>query len=178
MMNWNGSLSLLKSLTNHITKTVISLLLLTSLCIAQQDSLLVNTKTENDTINDTTFVMKKSPWGAVLRSAIIPGLGQIYNESYIKAPIIWGIEGALVYGWLFSNRLYKDNRDLFMQTGNEGYRTSREIYRDQRDLFTIYIGLVYLLNLVDAYVDAHLFDFTVKEDLYTGTPMLGLKLNF
>jgi hypothetical protein len=177
-MNWNGSLSLLKSLINHIIKTAIIPLFLTTLCIAQQDSLLIDNRTANDTIKDTTFVMQKSPWCAVLLSAIVPGLGQIYNESYIKAPIIWGIEGALLAAWIFNNDRYKKNGDLYTQTQNSGYRIVRDSYRDQRDLVTIYMSLVYLLNLVDAYVDAHLFDFTVKEDFYTGTPMLGVKLNF
>jgi len=165
-------------LINHIAKIAILLLLLTTLCIAQQDSLQIKNETEADTTIDTTFIMEKSPLGAVLRSAIIPGLGQIYNESYLKAPIIWSIEGLLVYGWIFSDERYKDNQVLFNQTQIEDYRRIRNFYRDQRDLFTIYISLVYLLNLVDAYVDAHLFDFTVKEDFYTGTPMLGFKLNF
>ena len=175
-------MSLLKSLTNHIIKTAIILLFLTTPCIAQQDSLLINNRTVNDTSNDTTFIMKKSPWGAVLLSAVLPGLGQIYNESYIKAPIIWGIEGALLAAWIFNNDRYKKNGDLYIQTEDTRlkpqYRDIRDFYRDQRDLVTIYMSLVYLLNLVDAYVDAHLFDFTVKEDFYTGTPMLGVKFKF
>jgi hypothetical protein len=181
-MNWNGSLSLLKSLTNHTTKTAILLLFLTNLCIAQQDSLLIDTKTEKDTTIDTAFVMEKSPWGAVLRSAIVPGLGQIYNESYFKAAVIWGIEGALLAAWIFNNDRYKKNGDLYIQAQDlrlkPQYRDIRDFYRDQRDLVTIYMSLVYLLNLIDAYVDAHLFDFTVKEDFYTGIPMLGVKINF
>ena len=181
-MNWNGSLSLLKSLTNHIIKTAFLLIFFTTLCNAQQDSLFNNNKSENDTLNDTMFVMQKSPWGAVLLSAILPGLGQIYNESYIKAPIIWGIEGSLLAAWIFNNDRYKKYGNFFIQPPDLGlkeqYRDTRDFYRDQRDLVTIYMSLVYLLNLVDAYVDAHLFDFTVKEDLYTGTPMLGVKLKF
>ena len=58
------------------------------------------------------------------------------------------------------------------------YKSNRDFYHNQRDLFTIYIGIVYVLNLVDAYVDAELFDFNVKEDYRTHQPMLGIKLNF
>jgi len=163
---------------NHIIKTAIFLFFFTALCIAQQDSLFIDTETENDTLNDTTFVMEKSPWKAILLSAIVPGLGQIYNESYLKAPIIWGIEGLLAAGWIFNHERYKDNRTLFNRTQIEDYRRIRDFYRDQRDLFTIYISLVYILNLVDAYVDAHLFDFTVEEDFFTRMPMLGFRLNF
>jgi len=127
---------------------------------------------------DSVFVMQKSPWLAVLQSAVVPGLGQIYNESYIKAPIIWGGIALLVYGWSYNHELYWDYKKLYLQTEIENYRTNRDFYRDQRDLFTIYIGLVYLLNLVDAYVDAHLFDFNVEEDFLTKTPMLGVRFRF
>ena len=48
----------------------------------------------------------------------------------------------------------------------------RNFYRDQRDLFTIYMGITYLLQLVDAYVDAHLFDFTVQENYQFGLPLI------
>jgi Family of unknown function (DUF5683) len=127
---------------------------------------------------DSVFVMQKSPWGAVLRSAIIPGWGQIYNQSYIKAPIIWGGIFALVLGWRFYNSRYKSYKDLYNQTSYTPYLNVRDFYHNQRDLFSIYIGIVYVLNLVDAYVDAELFDFNVQEDYRTHQTMLGIKLNF
>ena len=61
---------------------------------------------------------------------------------------------------------------------SDAYKRNRNFYRDQRDLVAIYMGLVYLLNLVDAYVDAALFDFNVSENFYTHQPMIGLKFNF
>jgi hypothetical protein len=135
---------------------------------------------QDDTIDteetDTVFVMEKSAWGAVLRSAVIPGWGQLYNESYIKAVIVWGAGGWLVYNWIINNRDYNYYGDLYDLTEREIYRQYRTIYRDQRDLFTIYLGLAYLLNLVDAYVDAHLFDFTVEEDFMTRSPMLNIRV--
>jgi hypothetical protein len=122
--------------------------------------------------------MQKSPWGAVLRSAIVPGLGQIYNESYWKAPVIWGVTGWLVYNWVDNNNLYKENRNIFALTGDDFFKRRRDFYRDQRDNFAIYILLTYFLNLVDAYVDAHLFDFSVKEDFISGQKMLNIRMNF
>jgi hypothetical protein len=139
--------------------------------LAQQD-------TSQAERTDTSFVMHKSPWTAMLLSAALPGLGQIYNESYVKAPIIWGAAGLLVYGWFYNDDKYRESRDLYLQTQNDLYRQHRIFYRDQRDLFTIYIALVYLLNLVDAYVDAHLFDFTVEEDFLIKTPMIKVRFNF
>jgi hypothetical protein len=141
---------------------------------AQQDTL----QSKNNSPADTVFVMQKSPWGAVLRSAIIPGWGQFYNHSYLKIPVIWGIGGWLVYEWIQSNNLLKQSQTLYTQTNNSKYLDYKNIYQDQRDLFSIYIGLTYVLNLVDAYVDAELFDFTVKENSYTKTPMLNMRIKF
>lgn len=136
-------------------------------------------------IDTTKFVMKKSPWGAVLRSAIIPGFGQFYNESYWKIPVVWGFIGYFYYGWNYGNNSYVKYRDLYAQSitgsnpnGNLSYRTYREFYKDQRDLFAIYIGLTYFLNLVDAYVDAQLFDFNVNENQFGQTVQLSMKIKF
>jgi hypothetical protein len=134
--------------------------------------------TEETSPSDTTFVMQKSPWGAVLRSAIIPGLGQFYNESYWKIPIIWGVGALFISGWVYNNNLYKDNKNLFIETGINLYKNNRDFYRDQRDNFTIYLVILYILNLVDAYVDAQLFDFTVQEDFITGSPRVNLRVHF
>lgn len=127
--------------------------------------------------NDSIFVMKKSPWGAVARSAILPGLGQFYNESYWKIPVIFTAIGYLSYQWKFNNDNYSKYKNLFLESiknnsQNNNYYRLREFYRDQRDMFAIYIGLTYLLNLIDAYVDAHLFDFDVNET----TNFVSLKL--
>lgn len=160
----------MKSLIKIIVK-VSFVILIFSLTLPAQ------TTNEKPAVEDTTFVMQKSPWGAVVRSALIPGFGQLYNESYWKIPVIWGLGAWFVYGWIDNNNLYKQNRELYLQTQNFTYRINRDFYRDQRDNFTIYLAILYLLNLVDAYVDAHLFDFTVDEDL-TGRTRLSVKINF
>jgi len=170
-MNWKGSLNFLKPLAKITVKSLILVLILSSVVFSQQD-------TTSEDKPDSIFVMAKSPWFAVLQSAVIPGLGQIYNESYIKAPIIWAISGLLVYGWIYNDDLYKDGQLLYIQIPTKRNKDFRDFYRDQRDLFTIYMGLVYLLNLVDAYVDAHLFDFNVTEDSFNNNPMLNLRINF
>jgi len=136
---------------------------------------------------DTSFVMSKSPWGAVLRSAVLPGWGQLYNRSYWKAPIVWGVTAWFVYNWNYNNNKYvsyknayaNDKLNLSSQLSAVN-KTNRDFYRDQRDLFAIYMGLAYVLTLVDAYVDAHMFDFTVQEDIVTKVPQLNLnyRLNF
>jgi len=132
---------------------------------------------------DTVFVMQKSPWGAVLRSAVLPGWGQFYNESYWKIPVIWGGTAALVLGWIDRNKLTVQYRDLYSEsirngTPDESYKRLREFYKDQRDLFAVLTGLAYFLNLVDAYVDAHLFDFDISENEITRAPELNVKFYF
>lgn len=128
--------------------------------------------------------MKKSPWGAVLRSAVLPGFGQFYNESYWKIPIVWGTLGYLGYLWNNNNNSYARYRDLYSQSllesknGIATYLNAREFYKDQRDLVAVYIGLTYLLNLIDAYVDAHLFDFDVSRNSYIGNMQFSVKINF
>lgn len=139
-----------------------------------QDSLSV----ADTSVVDTTFVMEKSAWGAVLRSAIIPGWGQIYNESYWKVPIVWGVGGWFVYNYLKNDKDYKNYQRIYLTTQNTQDKNNREFYRDQRDLFAMYFVFTYLANLVDAYVDAHLFDFSVIEDFFRLQPMLNIRMHF
>ncbi len=135
-------------------------------------------QTEENSLSDTVFVMHKSPWGAVLRSAIIPGFGQFYNESYWKIPVIWGAGALLISGWVYNNNLYNDNKDLYTSTGQSLYQYRRDFYRNQRDNFTIYLAVLYILNMLDAYVDAHLYDFTVEEDFITGSSKINFRFYF
>ena len=133
-------------------------------------------------LRDSGFVMQKSPTGAMLRSAILPGWGQFYNESYWKIPIIWGLSAWFIYNWSQQNDFYKFYRDGYNDSlietsnGNIQLKELRDFYKDQRDLFAIYLGLTYFLNLIDAYVDAHLFDFDVILNQYSNKPELQIKL--
>ena len=162
-------------MTANTIKIFLLFIILNFGLFSQQDTTAIQDTT---TISSDVFVMQKSPWGAVARSAIIPGLGQIYNESYWKAPVVWGIMGWFVYAWIDNNNKYIDYKNLYIQTGTSKYIDYRDFYRDQRDEFAIYIALTYFLNLVDAYVDAHLFDFSVGENYLTKTKMLNIRVNF
>lgn len=165
----------MKSLTANTIKSFIFLVLLNFSGFSQQDSTAI---LDTNSVNSNIFVMQKSPWGAVARSAIIPGWGQIYNESYWKAPVVWGIMGWFVYAWVDNNNKYLNYKDLYVQNGGSLNLEYRNFYRDQRDEFAIYIVLTYFLNLVDAYVDAQLFDFNVSENNLIGTKMLNVRVNF
>jgi len=164
-------LSFLKLSTRIIT-SVLFVLIIVSTSSNGQD------QTEENSPTDSVFVMHKSPWGAVLRSAVLPGFGQFYNESYWKIPVIWGAGALLISGWVYNNNLYNDNKDLYTNTSQTIYQYRRDFYRNQRDNFTIYLVVLYILNLVDAYVDAHLYDFTVEEDMITGSSRFNFRFYF
>lgn len=114
----------------------------------------------------------KSPWMAVGLSAVLPGAGQVYTKNYWKVPVIWGLGGYWVYEWIQQNDRYKEFRDRYSASittttplGSDQLLNLREFYRDQRDSFAWYMGFLYFLNLVDAYVGAHLYDFDVSPEL-------------
>jgi len=145
-------------------------------------SLTLNSTTQDTIKTDTTlrkpidkkFRMKKSPWVAVGFSALLPGAGQFYNKSYWKIPVLLGIVGYLGYEFFDTDKKYRDYRDQYSvtqttenPTGDPNLKTLREFYFDQRNDFVWYFAIVYVINLVDAYVDAHLFDFDVSEDKLT-----------
>uniref|UniRef100_A0A7V3E7J3 DUF5683 domain-containing protein n=1 Tax=Ignavibacterium album TaxID=591197 RepID=A0A7V3E7J3_9BACT len=157
-------------------RLTVKVLLLLLICSEFSYSQNIESTASLQSSSDTTFQMTKSPWGAVARSAIIPGWGQFYNESYWKIPVIWGTAAWFVYNWVDNNNLYNDYRSLYQSTQNEYYRRLRNFYRDQRDNFSIYLGLLYLLNLVDAYVDAHLFDFNVDNNFGRNEIQVNLRI--
>jgi hypothetical protein len=124
-------------------------------------------KTSKDT---SYFQMKKSPMLALVLSGVLPGAGQIYTGGWYKAPVIAG----LVVGFLFAASVQNARYHVDIDSVNnqlargdtynaDRYTLQREFYRDDRDKWYIYTGLVYIANLLDAYISAHLFDFDVSD---------------
>jgi len=146
------------------------------------------TETLPDTVQQETTVPrreKKSSLTAVGLSAILPGAGQVYTERYWKVPLILGLGGYWVYEWSRNNDRYQEFRDLYAASivttppqGDDRYLSLREFYKDQRDSFTWYLGALYLLNVVDAFVGAELYDFDVSPDLGSGGPGIYASLKF
>ena len=115
---------------------------------------------------------------ATIMSAILPGLGQIYNKKYWKAPVIYAGMGALGYMFVTNNNQYNYYRQHLIAEYDEdpntlntsGYsgtqlQTQKVYYRRYRDFAAIGIGVLYVLNIIDANVDAHLKTFDVSDDL-------------
>ncbi len=127
-------------------------------------------------IPESTHSVKK----AVRYSMVLPGLGQAYNRKYWKMPIIYGLGGFTAFTAVRNGREYIRYRDAYRirvdgdpatvdefqgQINNAVLRQNRDAFRQRRDLYWILTAGVYALNLVDAAVDAHLFDFNVSDNL-------------
>lgn len=121
-----------------------------------------------------------SPRKAGVYSAILPGLGQAYNRKYWKIGVIGVGAAALVYSYQFSlrnYRLHKDELILRQSDAISGFNNDlalysdgdlnelQDFYRRNRDLSIIGFALLYTLNIIDATVDAHFFDFNMSDDL-------------
>ena len=145
---------------------------------AARDSILAHSSVDTVSVLRTTpgtpptFVMTKSPWLAVGLSALLPGAGQFYNESYWKIPIVLGLGTYFVSQWIHNNNLAEDYRQQFDESitpenpfGDPTLLAIREFYKDERDTFVWYTVILYVVQLADAYVDANLYDFNVGDDL-------------
>ena len=119
---------------------------------------------------------EKIPKKAGLYSAILPGAGQVYTKKYWKVPVIYGGLITSAYYINESNDLYQLYKSTYLNrldgdfTDNLNYsdsdlRTLTEHYRRNREVSALLFTLTYILNIVDASVNAHLFDYDVSEDL-------------
>ena len=123
---------------------------------------------------------RHSPRKASLLSAALPGAGQIYNRKYWKAPIVWAGLGTCVYFIQENTSEYRRYREAYIAIVDGDPGTTDEFngqfsaaqvldvtdtYRRWRDLSYIAFGLVYMLNVVDASVDAHFVRFDVGREL-------------
>lgn len=118
------------------------------------------------------------PRKAAILSAVLPGLGQVYNKKVWKVPIIYGGLAGLGYFFVSNNtqyNFYRKNLIAFYDEDSttlnttpysgEQLKTQKLYYRKYRDYAAIGMGLIYLLNIIDAHVDAHLKTFDVSDDL-------------
>ncbi|MEX0601877.1 MAG: DUF5683 domain-containing protein [Bacteroidota bacterium] len=128
---------------------------------------------------------RKSPALALGLSAVLPGAGQAYTGRYLRIPVIWGFGYWFSRNWIKANDFYEEYREQFRLSvergesggaGNAQFKYIRDFYRDERDRFALYILITYLLNLMDAYVGASLYNFDVGEDL-NGTAAVRMKIS-
>jgi hypothetical protein len=134
---------------------------------------------------------KPEPYKATWLAVVLPGAGQIYNRKYWKLPIVYGGIMGCLYAYNWNNQMYSDYRQAFLDImdadpnsksyetffpsgydfqSNEEYlkelfKKRKNRYRRWRDLSVFACVGVYLVSIVDAYVDAHLWSFDISEDI-------------
>ncbi|AXG70340.1 hypothetical protein KORDIASMS9_02579 [Kordia sp. SMS9] len=160
-------------------------------------------KVENATIVEEKKVLDPlSPSKAAFYSAILPGLGQAYNKKYWKIPIVYAAMGTGIYFYVTNNKNYNRYRRAYKRRlagftddefqnivdSNDALIDAQEFYQRNRDLSLLLTVVAYVLNIVDANVDAHLLQFNVSDDLSLRPHIdqnqidfnrnLGLTLNF
>jgi len=138
---------------------------------------------------DTLAKKKFIPRQATIRSAIIPGWGQVYNKKYWKLPLVYAAVGIPVYAFIYNRDWYIKTRDaakmistadtvnwqnrvdpklhvFFLGQESLGSLLNyRNEFRRDMDYSILFVLLAWGLNIVDATVDAHLKGFDVSEDL-------------
>jgi len=141
---------------------------------------------EEKAITDSVFIKKHPPVKAQLYSSILPGLGQIYNRKYWKVPIIYGIGGAVIFSYFYNRDYYEDLNNAYIEikymdppptvyefrgrqiTSNDlagKFYREKERFRKYKDYALVGIVAVYLLNIIDAMIDAYFLEFDVSDDL-------------
>jgi len=162
------------------------LLLQTGILIAQEQVDTVQQQLESPVVltdepieNIITDTLRGMPYTAAMFSATLPGLGQAYNKKYWKMPVILGSVAVLSYFLNYNHQLYLQNRnsliairDLDPRTqphdpeySETSYERATDYWRRNRDLLIIGTIILYVLNIVEAHVDAHLSAFTSEGSL-------------
>lgn len=135
---------------------------------------------------------KPNPTKAIVYATIFPGLGQIYNRKYWKLPIVYGGFLGFSYAISWNARYYTDYSNGYKDIMDDNPETDswknflpyginpetvdqdwlkdvmkrrKDFYRRYRDLSIIGTVAMYALSILDAYVDAQLFDFNINTDL-------------
>ena len=170
---------------------------------AQKDSIAVRAKQlqlSSDKYNPL------SPSKAAFYSAIFPGGGQIYNKKYWKAPIVWAAMGTSVYFYLDNSDQYDRYRTAFklrsqglqdeftrddgtVLISTAGLESAQKTLRKNRDLSLLTGVLLYVLQIVEASVNAHLLQFDTDDSLsvrpvitpdplFIEAPKVGLTLKY
>ena len=141
----------------------------------------------------------KNPHTATMLAVFLPGAGQIYNEKFWKAPIVYAGLGISAYAILWNKKEMKgyqeelDSRITdtlevnYLNLSIEQLKSNRDFYRTNRDISIMSFVVIYALQIVDAAVDAHLSEYNLGDDMtlkvepkrYKNTNLsLGLTLTF
>ena len=184
-LGWGGSSVYAQNVENknQIDMEELSSPVDTFLLAAQNDSLMKLSQPKKRFIPNSN----RSVWLAMA----FPGAGQIYNRKYWKLPIVYGGFVGCAYALNWNNKMYKDYSQAYLdimdddpntksyqdflplnssiagqeERFKEIFRKRKDVYRRQRDLSIFAFIGVYLLSIIDAYVDAELSDFDISNDI-------------
>lgn len=100
-----------------------------------------------------------APWKVSMITAVVPGFGQVYNKSAWKLPIYYGLMGYFASRVIDDSDKYQQYRDEYNETGSSEAADNRDKYREKRNTQLVWLILTHVAGIVDAYVDAQLYDF-------------------
>jgi hypothetical protein len=148
-------------------------------CQDAGDSVIIESE---DTVLMKSYAARFNPRKALLYAAALPGLGQVYNKKYWKLPLVYG--GFAAIGWNINrfHELHSDYKEQLYYNIEHGLTdsnaenpftgfTTRQLRsavdkaRYRRDFWIIMMGAMYLMQVVDAHVDAHLKEFDLNPNL-------------
>jgi hypothetical protein len=159
---------------------------------AAQDTIIFSGDTATQVSTTTEYRQQKekhSPPKATLYSTILPGLGQAYNKKYWKIPIIYGGLTISIYFAREYHDLFKDYKHGYADYMDDDSTTNHHLnlkyiyesldaseqerrleyfkdeYKRSRDWAIIWTAGIYLLNIIDALVDAHFYDYDISDEL-------------
>ncbi|MBK6546479.1 MAG: hypothetical protein IPO78_07515 [Saprospiraceae bacterium] len=143
---------------------------------SQQSSDSIPAETEGES-SVFSVLFKGNPGKALTYSLILPGAGQVYNGRIWKVPIIYAGFGFLIYSVQFNSKQFKRFDNAYHQRVDSlkdefegilslsGINSYRQYYDKNLQLSYIGIGILYLLNGIEAFVDRHLQEFDVSKNL-------------
>ncbi len=183
---------------NHILKLTLLFVFLGTFFVYSQtkkDSLLVAKQTIKSVNVDPL-----TPAKASFYSAILPGLGQAYNKKYWKIPLVYAAIGTSLYYFIDSKNKHDQFRDVYKRRlegftddkytsfDNDRLINAQKFYQRNRDFSALFVVGFYVLNIIDANIDAALIQFNiddnlslkpvVKPDVMTTSTHLGLCLHY
>ncbi len=132
-----------------------------------------------------------SPKKAAIFSAVLPGLGQAYNKKWWKIPIVYAAIGTSLGFIVYNQGKFKEFKTAYINRVSGFIEDSKydvystpnlfdiqDTYHDWRDISIIVTSAFYILNILDAVVDAHFFRYDISDDLsLEWSPNLNLNLN-
>lgn len=157
-------------------------LFVTAVSFAQEDTLSLevddNIKLKTKKVKEVPDYDPLAPARAAFYSAVLPGLGQAYNKDYWKIPVAYAGLAIPIYFYINNDKEYNRFRDaykrrlagfeddeFFGQVNDDGLIEAQRFYQRNKEISLLVTAAIYVINIVDANVSAHLRQFNVSDDL-------------